>query len=290
MKKGLLIDSSTGLTKKEAEEMGFYYISLIINLDGKEYKSGINIDNNFLLKNMNLKTKVQTSTAKLGELEEEIDKALKKVDQLLIITISKHLSSMNSMAKVLVDEEKYKGKVFVYDSNFITPWIYHSFKQIKEWMENDNIKMDYIIKKLDFIQDKMNAFLIPDTLDFLYAGGRITKTQYIAGSFLKVLPIIIVKNGRIDSEDIIKKRTITKAYDKAIEILKKQYNNWIKKGYRVELKIINLNSYKNFAILKEKLEKEGFKDFEETIIAPEIVCHIGPRATGFGLLIYEKNK
>ncbi|BDV03343.1 MAG: 6-phosphogluconate dehydratase [Candidatus Hepatoplasma scabrum] len=290
MKKGLLIDSSTGLTEKQAREMGFYYSSLIINIDGKEYKSGINIDNKFLLDNMSLKTKVQTSTAKLGDVEQEIKKALKEVDQLLIITISKYLSSMNSMIKVLVDEEKYKGKVFVFDSNFITPWIYHEFVNLKKWIENDEVKMEFIIEKLSFLKDKMNAFLIPDTLDFLYAGGRITKTQYIAGSFLKVLPIIVVKNGRIDSEDIIKKRTINKAYDKAIEILKKQYNNWIKKGYRVELKAINLNSDKNFSILKEKLQKEGFKEFEQTIIAPEIVAHIGPRATGFGLIVHEKNR
>ncbi|CRX37201.1 / / DegV domain-containing protein / 73061:73933 Reverse [Candidatus Hepatoplasma crinochetorum] len=289
MKKGLLIDSSTGLTKKQAEEMGFYYTSLIINIDGKEYKSGIDIDNKFLLDNMNLKTKVQTSTAKLGDVEQEIKKALKEVDQLLIITISKYLSSMNSMIKVLADDDEYKEKVFVFDSNFITPWIYHELPNIKKWIKNDDIKMNFIIEKLSFLKDKMNAFLIPDTLVFLYAGGRITKAQYIAGSFLKVLPIIVVRNGRIDSEDVIKKRTVNKAYDKAIEILKKQYNNWIKKGYRVELKIINLNSDKNFEILKEKLAREGFKKFEETIIAPEIVAHVGPRATGFGLIVHEKN-
>lgn len=289
MKKGLLIDSSTGLTKKQAEEMGFYYTSLIINIDGREYKSGVNIDNKFLLDNMSLKTKVQTSTAKLGDVEQEIKKALKEVDQLLIITISKYLSSMNSMIKVLVDDDEYKGKVFVFDSNFITPWIYHELSNIKKWIENDDIKMNFIIEKLSFLKDKMNAFLIPDTLDFLYAGGRITKAQYIAGSFLKVLPIIVVRNGRIDSEDVIKKRTINKAYDKAIEILTKQYNSWIKRGYRVELKAINLNSDKNFEILKEKLIRAGFKKFEETIIAPEIVAHVGPRATGFGLIVYEKN-
>ena len=44
MKIKLIIDSSCGLTEKQANELGWDLLPLISNINGTEYKNGVNID------------------------------------------------------------------------------------------------------------------------------------------------------------------------------------------------------------------------------------------------------
>jgi len=47
MKKvALIIDSSFGLTEKQANEYGMYFVPIIITIDGQEKRAGINMDLN----------------------------------------------------------------------------------------------------------------------------------------------------------------------------------------------------------------------------------------------------
>ncbi len=84
----------------------------------------------------------------------------------------------------------------------------------------------------------MQGYVIPGTLDYLYKGGRITKTQYLAGSLLKIFPIVKVENGSLNDNDIIKGRTISKAIDKMIERVLKERDELMKqkekKGRKVK--------------------------------------------------------
>ncbi len=289
MKKlGIILDSSCGLSKKEAEEKGFMFLPIVIDFEGKEYFSGIDIDNDFLIKNMQPETKVKTASVKLGEMEKVFKEAIQKYEKVIFITLSKHISSLNQMAKNLAKE--ISDNILVYDSEHITPWIIDLIPEIEKEMENGD--MDKIIEILESSKNKMFAYIILKNLDYLYRGGRISKTQYFAGNLLKIFPIIKVDNGKLDQHDVIKGRTKVKAIGKVVDAIEKDFK-FLKSNYNdytFKVKVLNLNSEDDYNLTLEKIKESTFGDkFDgEAHLAPEIVTHIGPGAVLVTLIPIKK--
>ena len=64
--------------------------------------------------------------------------------------------------------------------------------------------------------------LIPEKLDTLKAGGRISPAAAAIAGLLKIVPLLNIRHGAIDLED--KVRTLKKAYQKGIEVVTKDVN------------------------------------------------------------------
>ena len=280
MKVKVVFDSSCGLSKQEAEKMGFGYVPIIVEFEGKEYESGVNIDDKFLFKNMNKTTKVKTAAVKLGQLEEIFDDASEKYDEILFISLSKHLSSINSLGITLA--KKYDN-VKVYDSEFITPWLTHILDDIKKLAETSD--MNSIIKMLDKYKGKMYGWLIPSNMDALYAGGRISKAQYLVGSLAKITPIIAVDNGSINEHDVIKARGLEKAINKTIEAVEKRVAEY--KDKEIIIFTSSFDNDENRDILKNKIKNSNLSSYElkDYKFSSEIIAHVGPGAIAIGIII-----
>ena len=59
----------------------------------------------------------------------------------------------------------------------------------------------YLDESLDFVENKLNELIpkirvlaVPDTLDYLHKGGRLSKAGWVVGSVLKIKPIIELKH------------------------------------------------------------------------------------------------
>ncbi len=286
MKKlGVILDSSCGLSKREAEEKGFMFLPIVIDFDGKEYYTGVDIDNEFLYKNMSLDKDVKTAAIKMGHMEELFKKASKEYERVLFVSLSKHLSSINSTAKNLA--KNISNNIYVYDSEFITPWILYLLPKLKKIIDEEK-DIEDAIKLMDKLKGKMTGYVIPGTLDYLYKGGRITKAQYLAGNFLKIFPIVRVENGSLSQKDIIKARTVNKALEKMVEIVLKEKKEFEEKeGVDSFIRILDINSKEMYDSLILKLENKGIdiSQIETVSLTSEIIAHIGPKALGLGFIM-----
>ncbi|NOQ50564.1 MAG: DegV family EDD domain-containing protein, partial [Mycoplasmataceae bacterium] len=272
---GIIIDSSSGLTKKEAESKGFYFAPIIIDYNGVEKKVGVDIDNEFLFKHMNKNSKFKTAAVPMGVIDELIKKAIFENDRVIVLTISKYISSGNDNAKIVA--KNYKN-VYVHDSTFITPWIEHILDTLIQ-LANEN-KYDEIIDLIKLQEQANYALLAPSSLEFLFAGGRISRTQYLTGNLLKILPIITLREGSLQKDDVIKARTEKKAAKKIAGLIKKVYDEAIKNNFDVECAIISSNADDFEKLVVEAMEKHDLTNLVQTNITAEIVTHIGPKFVG----------
>lgn len=293
-KLGIIVDSSSGMLERDIKnKKNFYFLPIIIYFNDKEYKSGIDIDNNFLYKNVKKNSKIKTAAVNTEQIKKIFNEALEENENIIYISISRHLSSTNSNAKLAAKELNMEDRISVFNSNFITPWFQITIPIIEKILENDNIidKKNVVLDLLNDVNQNMEAFLIPDTLDFLYSGGRITKTQYLAGNLLKITPIIVFKNGNIAEEDVIRTRTLKKSYIKSIEEVLKLKNKYESEGKFIKIGIANINSDDNFNLLVKLLEKKNIhrQDYLIVDLSCEIISHIGPHAVGIGIFVCEKN-
>ncbi len=274
-KLGIVIDSSFGFSEKEALERGFYFVPIVVDFDGKEYASGRNIDIDFMVENMNKKTKVSTAAVKLGELTEAIKKASEESEKVLVIPLSKGLSSIHGLCEKVAGEF---DNVTVYDSSLIPPWTYPIREDITKLMQQGD--MEAIIKKLDLVQEYLVGYVMPQDLVALRNGGRITTLQYKAASLLSVQPIIYATNGKLTERPAVKKRKYSRAVKFVGQEIKKEHDELVAKGYEVEILYVD-NSRKadgtaRMDELKQEIESHGLKVGRRTILTPAIICHTGP--------------
>ncbi len=284
MKKlGIILDSSCGLSKKQAEEKGFMFLPIVIDFNGKEYYTGVDIDNEFLYKNMSSNSIAKTAAIKMGHMKDLFKKASKEYEKVLFVSLSKHLSSINSTAKNLA--KNISDNIYVYDSNFITPWILPNLENLSKMLIEDK-SFDEVINFLDRISKKMIGYIIPKTLDYLFYGGRITKAQYLVGSTLKIFTSIKIEDGVLTKHNVIKARTISKTFSKTIDSLKKDIEFLTKEKLSFNLYVFGENVGEILEDLKNKLSNEKISYIKvKEFLSPEIVTHIGPKYLGLMLVL-----
>ncbi len=284
-KVGVIVDSSCGIKKKEAIKKGFYFLPIIIDFNGEERESGVNIDNEFLYKNMTKNTPVKTAAIRFGEMEETFKKALQENEKVIFISLSKHLSSINSTA-ISIARNLGDENLIIWDSEFLTPWLNKLLDPLSKLLKK-NANIEDFETALSFYDKKMFAYIFPESLDFLYSGGRISKTQYLLASSLKIFPIVTISNGKLTDYPIIKKRSVKKTIAELIVKLKERIQILEDEGIRNwEIKIVSVNS-KEKDLLYEKIKEEFGIDkdkIEELNLAPAIIAHLGPKALGVGVI------
>lgn len=120
------------------------------------------------------------------------------------------------------------------------------------------------------------------TLEFLHRGGRIGGGQAFLGTMLNLKPILEVRDGKIEAAG--KVRTMNKAVDKVIDIMKQQVGN----NTPVRIAIQHGNVYEEAVQLLHKVTSsmpEG--SVAEAVIAdvsPVIGTHTGPGVIGIAYM------
>lgn len=279
-KVGIVVDSSCGLTKKEAEENGLYFVPIIIDYEGNEYESGVNIDNEFLWKNLTKESNAKTAAVKPLTLREKITKAAEENEKVYVFTLSHHLSSINDSAKLIAKDFK---NVIVLDSEMVTPWSNIIIYDVIRALKNQD---EFKVKKILTSQDgNMFGYILPKTMDSLYAGGRVTKAQYLIGSIAKINPIIPVINGSLSNHPAQKARGAEKARKKVVKIILDKRKVFEKKGIITSIFVAKTNDVESYNKMVEELRRSGYEGkINETKISPSITVHVGEGAVAIGLV------
>ena len=132
--------------------------------------------------------------------------------------------------------------------------------QIKEKIENEG---------------ELFAILIPENLNALKNGGRISPAAAALAGMLKIHPLLKVENGGIDVQD--KVRTAAKAYRVGIDCVLKDVDpedyDWM---------IIHADNSKVCDQLQSLLEEACGRPVDRRVFRAVIMAHAGEGTIGFG--------
>lgn len=279
MKVAIMTDSNSGITQKEAQELGIFVLPMPFTINGEEYKEDINLTQDQFYEMLMNDAEVFTSQPSAGEVTHFFDKILKEYDQIVHIPMSSGLSGSCQTALMLANEEEYKGKVYVVDSQRISVTqkcdVFDAIalaKQGKDAKEIHDILMD----------NKMNAtiYITVNTLEYLKKGGRVTPAAAALGGLLKIKPILTIQGEKLDSFQ--KTRTMVKArqimLDAALKDIKERIDN---DNHFAKTRIMVAYTYdKDQALDFKKQVEEAFPN-HEIICDPlslSVACHIGPHS------------
>ena len=214
MKVAIMTDSNSGITQAQAKELGIFVLPMPFTINNQEYLEDVNLTQDEFYDKLMNNAEVFTSQPAVGEVTKFFNKILKDYDQIVHIPMSSGLSGSCQTALMLAQEDEYKDKVYVVDSQRISV--------TQKWDVLDAIELAKQGKSAKEIHDilmdnKMNAtiYITVNTLEYLKKGGRVTPAAAALGGLLKIKPILTIQGEKLDSFQ--KTRTMVKARSIMIE-------------------------------------------------------------------------
>lgn len=279
MKVAIMTDSNSGITQKEAQELGIFVLPMPFTINGEEYKEDINLTQEQFYDMLMNDAEVFTSQPAAGEVTHFFDTILKEYDQIVHIPMSSGLSGSCQTALMLASEEEYQGKVYVVDSQRISVTqkcdVYDAIALAKQ---GKSAKEIYDI----LMNNKMNAtiYITVNTLEYLKKGGRVTPAAAALGGLLKIKPILTIQGEKLDSFQ--KTRTMIKARQIMIDAVIKDIKERIDTDDQfTHTRIMIAYTYDKDQALDFKKQVEEAFPHHEVICDPlslSVACHIGPHS------------
>lgn len=271
MKIAIITDSSADLSILEATDLGVYVVRMPLQVGTRSLIEAVDITREELIESMRNGESVKTSQPTPGTVLEMFDKALENYDHAIYIPISSKLSGTYETGCTLAQD--YNGRITVIDAKFVAAPMQYLIKDIKKMIENGKTPLE--IKQIVESEAEMFAPLVPEDIQYLKRGGRISPAAAALANLLKIFPVLLVANGEIDVLEKVRtyKKAVKMAHDSAIDPR--------------NLDTRNLDDYE-FAIvdgdadpkLIAKLQKEIESDIGRKVpvfkLYPVIMAHTGP--------------
>lgn len=165
---------------------------LTIHFGAEEYRDGQTIDHRtFYEKLVSGSELPTTSLIPPGEFQQEFDKAEAAGETVIAVLLSSKLSGTYQSAVLAAEDRE---KVYVVDSMNATLGEQILVKYAIR-LVNQGLSATDIVAELERAKSHVNLMGMPDTLDYLHRGGRVSKTVAVLGGALSIKPVLRLVDG-----------------------------------------------------------------------------------------------
>lgn len=271
----LLVDSCCDLPFDYLKENNVELVSMIINLNYKEYVDdlGKTFDYNWFMDQLKLGEMPSTSQINIGAYSEVFKKYINSEIPLLYVAFSSELSGSQRNAYSalrLLEEENESVNIKIIDSKAAS---LGEGLLVKEMIKQraDGKTIDEAINWLENNINRVHSWVTVNDLNHLERGGRISKTSAAIGSLVKIKPIINVdKNGKL--VNVGKTRGRNKSLEKIVSETKRTIEN----SEDQTLLVAYAGDLEAAEHVKELIEKNiSVKGIELLPMGPTIASHTG---------------
>ena len=272
----IITDSAADFEPAELERLNIVCIPLTVQIGEESYQENINLSKEkFYTLLEQTKEFPKTSQAPIQTVLDIYEDAKKAGDDAVHITISSAISGTYQTALAIRDMAEY-DRCHVVDSLNATG----GQRMLVEYavkLRDEGKSAAEIAYAVEAMRGRIILFACMDTLEYLYLGGRISRTVYTLGSMAQIKPIIRV------------------AEDGSIEVPAKAMG--MRKGLDILCKKIAANppspDFPIYAMytgnreggvkMAERIRAMGYDVPDERIInvGAAIGSHVGPNALGF---------
>ncbi len=270
----VVTDSNSGITQKQAQEMGLYVLPMPFMINNETYFEDITLSQAEFYEILASGADVVTSQPSPDSVMKLWDELLQTYDEIVHIPMSSGLSGSCQSALMLAAD--YEGRVQVVNNQRI------SVTQRQSALD----AMELAVKGMDAAQikqfledDKFNSsiYIMLDTLYYLKKGGRITPAAAALGTILRLKPVLQIQGDKLDA--FAKARTVSQGKSIMINAVRNDMekrfggvnkdNIWLQIAYTYDLDAATQ--------LRDEVAAQfpGFAIHMDPL-SLSIACHIGP--------------
>lgn len=278
MKVAIVTDSNSGITQKQAEELGVFVLAMPFNMGDRTYFEDVTLTQEEFYQKLREGADIFTSQPSPADVTGLWDRVLQEYDQIVHIPMSSGLSGSCQTAMMLAEED-YKDRVYVVNNQRISVTQRQSVLDAKG-MAQAGYDGAAIKKKLEETKLESTIYITLDTLYYLKKGGRITPAAAALGTILKLKPVLQIQGEKLDAYS--KARTYKIAKNTMLDAIAKDIRDRFdgKSGPEdIHLAIAHTD---NLAAAEEFCrEVQAIYPGHEIYIdhlSLSVACHIGPGA------------
>ena len=263
------------------QERNIGIMPLQVHLDAQSYYDGVDITPSDIF-DFVAKTGIlpKTSAPSIGEYEEFFEKQLEEYAEIVHINISQKSSC--SHANAIQASQKFGGRVHVVDSKALSSGQGLLVMKASDLLAEGKTAGE-IEQILNETREHVNTSFIPDSLDYLHKGGRVSGMVRVVAGMFKIHPLILMNDGQLVSG---------KKYKGKMTVLIKQYIQDLKQMYpnydKTRCFVTHSSADAELVEVAKAQVKEIFQFDEilETVAGSIVTSHCGRNTLGV-LFIYE---
>ncbi|MHB0875843.1 MAG: DegV family protein, partial [Anaerolineae bacterium] len=194
----IVTDSTANLPEDVVRLHGIVVVPLRVVSPSGTYRDGVDITPSqfyrLLTSSPSLPT---TSQPPAAEFELAYRSAIDAGDDVIAITISERLSGTFASA-VTATRHLPEGRVTPFDSQVAAaPLAFMALAAAT--MAERGASVPEILDALETLRRKAQLLFVVDTLEYLQKGGRIGGAAALAGSLLRIKPVLTLRDGRVEA-------------------------------------------------------------------------------------------
>lgn len=266
----VFVDSGSSIKQEEKDAYQVEILPLKILLDGVEYEDGVDLTRDtFYHALIEDKQFPKTSLPALEKVQEWVRQCLDAGDEVLILSLSSGLSGTYSAIRMLFEEEP---RVRVIDTKTAVGGIRILVEEVNRLRHQP---LDEVATHIQRLIPRIRIVAVPETLEYLHRGGRLSRSACIIGQLLQIKPLIGFDDGRVCV--LGKARGMKRAYQDIVAYLDACHCDTrypIVPSYTYDDG--NLRELIAYTPKPYRAQMGAFDDLDHAI-----ACHWGPRAFGY---------
>ena len=266
----IIVDSGSSIKLDEKELYGVDILPIQLMMGEDAFLDGVNLSTEEFYRRLKDSSQFpKTSLPSLEDAQNLVDSYTSQGDEVLIITLSSGISGTYQALKMLFDEYE---NVVVFDSKLAVGGIRFLVEEAKRYEDES---MEVVLDKLSQLRERVVIAAVPETLDYLLAGGRLSKSSWMVGTLLSIIPIITFIDGKVTV--LTKKRGLKQAKKTLVELVQEQKAD-TSYGIVASYTYNKTNVDEIIQMLPEEYKK-AISVYDD--LCSSIACHWGPNAFGF---------
>lgn len=192
----IITDSTSDISPEEAEKLGVEVVPMGIVFGEQSYRDGIDISHNeFYQRLTSSKELPTTSQPSPDDFIPLFRDAKAKGDEVVAILLSSKLSGTLQTA-VIARDIVGTGGIHIVDSGSVAVGL-RLLVDLALKLRELGMSADDMASAISDAARRIRFLALVDTLEYLYRGGRLSRTARIAGGFLGFKPVIALEDGEI---------------------------------------------------------------------------------------------
>ena len=250
-----------------------YFIPITVELDGRSYQDGIDLDNNTFYDLLTTTEEFpKTSQPSPDAFLQIFTEAKNNGDEILYFALSGSLSGTYQSASIAKTMAEYDD-IYIIDTKSATHMIGYYAAYAKTLIAQ-GLSASLIAAECESLKGKIKVFAGLDTLEYLYKGGRVSRAAATVGEVAGIKPVIT-----ITEEGAVNAGSKAIGINRAIQTILTKTGNF-EVDDRFPMYSLYTYGTENVEKLETKLAAAGYNPQERLQIGSTIGAHTGPGVYG----------
>ena len=273
----ILVDSASDVPYINSENI--YVVPLSVTINDQTYLDGAQLGHDEFYEMLTTTEAFpKSSQPSPSAFAEVFQQAKEKGEELICILLSSGVSGTYQSACLAKNLVEY-DKIHIIDSLTGSYGVYLLVQQAQKMIEQ-GCSAQEIVEEIEALKERVMVYLSVDTLEYLYRGGRLSKTSALIGSVAKIKPVIYV-TGEGTIGVFNKQIGISRAINALVDVAKNNPADTDHAFYT----ICTAGTH-NIEMLEERLAESSIEVTQRIQMGPVVGTHAGPEA--FGIIYIRK--